>query len=431
MVRRSKRLKRIVESDSEDDVPLTELKKGRFETDGVFVPSETSSLNGFIVQDEEPFKSRWIEDEDYSIPTNDKVHKYETIVKGMVLPEEIKERVLGMISNFEEMDMPGAPNDGEKFKLKKFLDNFTKIPFGKYAGESVGRDDTLTRKRDFLVKIKENMDRHIFGQKCAKNTILEVIAKRINSPDGNGNIIALSGPPGVGKTSLIRNGLSRAYDVPFNFISLGGARHVNTLRGSDYSYIGSGWGKIVDILIKSQCMDPIIFFDELDKISTSDDGLDIVSSLVHLTDPSQNSEWEDLYFSGIPFDLSRATIIFSLNDESMIPEPLLDRLTVVKMRGFNEIEKVEIARKYCIPRLCHDIGFGSREIIIGDDAIRTIIKHYCKEEGVRMLEKCLRIIMMKFNYFHMIELGKEEYGKDNPYKIDPATAKIILDPVLI
>ncbi len=358
-------------------------------------------------------------------PSTEAPRLYTKIVEEMPIDPDSKDRILTMIEDYES----NSVDPSESYKMKKYLDAFVKIPFGKLAGEEIKPSDTFEKKRGFLAKIKKNMDDHVFGQDYAKNMIIEVIAKRINNPDGPGNIIALSGPPGVGKTSLIRSGLANAYGVPFNFVSLGGARHTNLLKGTDYSFIGSGWGKIVDILIKSKCMDPIIFFDELDKISMSDEGLDIVSSLVHLTDPSQNSEWEDLYYSGIPFDLSKATIIFSLNNEDLIPEPLLDRLTVIKMKGFGEPEKMEIARKYCIPKLCRDIGFRKESIIIPDDTVRTIIKTFCKEDGVRKLEKCIRTILMKFNYFDMVELGRKEFDEFGPYQVDPVTAKIILEQI--
>lgn len=362
------------------------------------------------------------DDEDHEPHTKKEKHNYRSIINKMNVSNDIKTRLLADVDDFEQF---GDSSD-EKHKQRRFIENVTKIPFGKYSSKTVGKDDSFEKKREFLGKIKHNMDNFIFGQETAKNTITEVIAKKINNPSGFGNVIALCGPPGVGKTSLIKEGLAKSYEVPFNFISLGGARHTSFLKGSDISFIGSRWGKIVDILIKSNCMDPIIFMDELDKISISDEGMDVINCLVHLTDPSQNMEWEDNYFSGIPIDLSRATIIFSMNDPKLIPEPLLDRISVVDMKGFNLREKMIIGRKFCIPRLCKDVGFNEKNIIIGDDTLRTIIEKYSHESGVRKLEQLLKTILMKFNFFDMVELGSEEYKQFGPYIIDTYTAQLIL-----
>jgi len=370
------------------------------------------------------------DEEDYRPPkkfksNEEKKTEYGAIIEKMILDPHVKASLISDAITYEKI----CDSSEEKHKQRRYLEGITKVPFGKYVGADIKREDSFDKKREFLGKIKSNMDKHIYGQDGAKNTIIEIIAKKINNPDGKGNVIALAGPPGVGKTSLIRDGLAKVYGVPFNFISLGGARHTSLLKGSDFSFVGSTWGRIVGILMKSGCMDPVIFFDELDKISISDEGQDVISCLVHLTDPSQNIEWEDTYFAGIPFDLSKVTFIFSLNDKGMIPEPLLDRITVVNMNGFSENEKIKIARNYCIPRLCLDIGFNQKEIIISDDTLHILVKKYCLEPGVRKLEQCISSILMKFNFFHMVELGDKNYDPFGPYEIDPHTASIILDPI--
>jgi len=419
---RRKRL--IIESDDEDDnfidrlemkYRLRELERERKKELGEFISDDESIDLKHLGEDEEDDESE--EDEEVI---------YSSIISNFPMDQESKSRLLTLVSDYHKGDMDGS----DRYKIKKYLDGIIKVPFGKYHSEQISRDDTFDKKRNFLEKIRLNMNKFIFGQQHAKNTIIEIISKKINNPTGLGNIIALSGPPGVGKTSLIRDGLSKAYGAPFNFVSLGGmGKGSGSLRGSDFSFIGSGWGRIVDILMRSGCMDPIIFFDELDKISMSEDGTDIISCLIHLTDPSQNKEWEDGYYTGIPFDLSRTTVIFSMNDEDMIPDVLKDRITIIRLKGFDENQKLEISTKYSLPKLFRDVGFESTDIIIPTDTIKMLIKRYCHEDGVRKLEKCLRMLIMKFNYFNMIELGDDRYKEFLPYKIDPYEARIILDQV--
>lgn len=427
----SERRKRnyIIDSDDEEfleELPLTRVRDKKRKVEKKYIDRRGTDDDEYIdlsqLGEEPEFCSQYRQ-------TQEEPDKYTPVISRFPMEQESKSRLLTLVKDYFRGDMDGS----DRYKIKKYLDGIIKVPFGKYTGEQVSPDDTFVKKRQFVQKIRDNMNKFIFGQRSAKNTIIEIIAKKINNPGGLGNIIALSGPPGVGKTSLIRDGLAKSYGVPFNFVTLGGmGKGSGSLRGSDFSFIGSGWGRIVDILMRSGCMDPVIFFDELDKVSMSEDGLDIISCLIHLTDPSQNKEWEDGYYTGIPFDLSRATIIFSLNEEDMIPEVLKDRITIVRMQGFDPSQKLEIAKRYSLPKLFSDVGFKPSELIISDDTIQMLIKRYCSsstELGVRKLEKCLRVLIMKFNYFNMIELGDERYKQFMPYKIDPYEARVILDDV--
>jgi ATP-dependent Lon protease len=140
----------------------------------------------------------------------------------------------------------------------------------------------------------------------------------------------------------------------------------STLTGNNYTYVGSSWGKIVYILITTKCMNPIIFIDELDKVSTTENGKEIISILTHLTDSTQNDDFEDKFFSGIKLNLSRALIVFSFNDASLIDPILKDRITIIETKPLNIKEKIEIVNNYMLPDICKEVGFALDEIILND-----------------------------------------------------------------
>ena len=163
---------------------------------------------------------------------------------------------------------------------------------------------------------KQTLDECVYGLNDAKMQIMQMIGQWITNPGALGSAIAIKGPPGTGKTSLVKEGISKILGREFSFIALGGTGDASFLEGHGYTYEGSMWGKIVQILMESKCMNPVIYFDELDKVSDTPRGEEIIGILTHLTDTSQNSQYHDKYFSEITFDLSKCLFIFSYNDES-------------------------------------------------------------------------------------------------------------------
>ena len=243
--------------------------------------------------------------------------------------------------------------------------------------------------------------------------ILQVIGKWIKNPKSQGNVLAIQGPMGNGKTTLVKEGIAKAIDRPFAFIALGGASDSSFFDGHSYTYEGSHWGRVVDILIDSKCMNPIIYFDELDKISDTHKGNEITHLLTHLTDPSQNSLFQDNYFPGIHLDLSKALFIFSFNDESKVDRILKDRMYVINTKGFKPKDKIEICRNYVLPELLDTFLFTSEEIIFSDDAILHIIEKYTgKEEGVRNLKRCLETIISKINIYYLSDKKNEDKNEN-------------------
>ena len=302
------------------------------------------------------------------------------------------------INKLNEMDV----STGEHCKMDKWINGLIKIPFGKYINLPITNDNKMEEKRDYLHNTKNILDKAIYGHKDAKMHILQVIGKWIRNPLAQGNVLAIQGPMGNGKTTLVKEGIAKAIDRPFAFIALGGASDSSFFDGHSYTYEGSHWGRIIDILIESKCMNPVIYFDELDKVSETYKGEEIINLLTHLTDPSQNSLFQDNYFPGIHLDLSKALFIFSFNDETKINRILKDRMYVINTKGFKPEDKVSICREYILPELLNTYMFDKNEIIFPDESIHEIIEKYTlKEEGVRNLKRCLETIISKINIYYL------------------------------
>mgnify|MGYP003387678721 CR=1 FL=1 len=285
---------------------------------------------------------------------------------------------------------------GDNSKLINWVDAVLSIPFGIYHMDKID-----TNKKKDILKILSHSNKclndAIFGHMEAKNKILQIIAQKISNPKSEGLTIGIQGPPGNGKTTLIEKGLSKALNRPFKYISLGGATDSSYLVGHSYTYEGSIWGKISDILIKSKCMNPIIYFDELDKVSNTPKGDEIINTLIHLTDPSQNVHFQDRYFMGLDFDVSRCIFIFSYNEGHKINKILKDRITEIHTKGFNVNEKIIIAKDYLLPDICKNVGIPKNKIKFDKHILDFIIQTYTYEGGVRGLKKLLFEIVLEIN----------------------------------
>jgi ATP-dependent Lon protease len=234
------------------------------------------------------------------------------------MPVMFKSAAIKKINSLHHMDQ----HNSEYHKVKHWVDNFMRIPFGTYTSLPISIEDGVDKCHDFMENAQKTLNDSVYGLNDAKMQIMQVLGQLITNPSSIGSAIAIHGPPGTGKTSLCKEGISKILNRPFAFIALGGATDSSFLEGHSFTYEGSLWGKIVQILIDSRCMNPVIFFDELDKISETPKGEEIVGILTHLTDSTQNSQFHDKYFSEVEFDLSKCLFIFSYNDETKI-NPIL------------------------------------------------------------------------------------------------------------
>lgn len=387
--------------------PMQYLDEKNEETYDKFKDSNDKKFHNFLTNgiitpkdDMKYFKSLSKKQKEEYLKTIDEIKDRNKIEKPQILKIiesntslNNKSIIINKLHNFESLNS----FSGEYFKLKNWVDGINRIPFGEFIEPPVllGKS-TKSEIKKYLKKVKKHMDDAVYGHCNAKKQILQVIAQTISKPQEGGTIIAIQGPPGVGKTQLIQDGISKALGRPFQFIALGGATDSAYLEGFDYTYEGSRWGKIIDCLIQSKCMNPVIFFDELDKVSGTPKGEEIINILMHLTDLTQNSHYNDKYFQGINFDLSKAIFIFSFNDEWNINKVLKDRMYIIRTKGFETPEKINISKNYLIPKIIKSVGYDNN-IIISDDMIEFIIENYTFEGGVRKLKECLLEIYKEIN----------------------------------
>jgi ATP-dependent Lon protease len=331
------------------------------------------------------------------------------------IPLIFKSAALKKISTLRYMEA----GSGEFYKIKNWVDTFMRIPFGQFNNLPISIDDGVEKCHDFMASAQKTLDEAVYGLNDAKMQIMQLLGQLVTNPKAIGTAIAIHGPPGTGKTSLVREGISKILNRPFAFIALGGATDSSFLEGHGYTYEGSMWGKIVQILIDSKCMNPVIYFDELDKISDTPKGEEITGILTHLTDTSQNSQFHDKYFAEIDFDLSKCLFIFSYNDESKVNPILKDRMYRIQTKGYNQKQKTVIANSYLLPKIREQVRFKTEDIIIPDETEHYIIDNFCnKEDGVRNLKRCLEIIYTKLNLYRLMRPGSNLFEEDMALKVE-------------
>ncbi|MBF0647009.1 endopeptidase La [Desulfuromonas acetoxidans] len=305
------------------------------------------------------------------------IEKFQERLEGLTLNDEAQKAIDEELEKLQLIE----PTSPEYNVSRNYLDWLTILPWGKNTKDSYD-----------IAKAKRALDRDHFGLDDVKNRILEFIAVGKMKGDISGSILCLVGPPGVGKTSIGKS-VAAALNRNFYRFSLGGMRDEAEIKGHRRTYIGAMPGKFIQAMKQADSANPVLMLDEIDKIGASYQG-DPASALLEVLDPEQNNSFRDHYLD-VPFDLSNVLFIATANQLDTIPAPLLDRMEVIRLSGYIMDEKVEIAKRYLIPKALDNHGLSKKQVTIRKDAMEKIIDNYAREAGVRGLENRIKKIMRK------------------------------------
>lgn len=334
--------------------------------------------------------------------------EYRNKISSLKCDDKIKDKLYKECDKL--MKMPSGSHEGTV--IRTYLDKCLQIPFGKYSKDRIN----LKQSRSIL-------DKDHFGLDDVKDRITEALAVLKRSSELAGQIICLAGPPGVGKTSIVKS-LAKSMNMEYVRIALGGVHDEAEIRGHRRTYIGAMAGRITEAIISAKTMNPIILLDEIDKVGSDYKG-DPASALLEALDPEQNSTFNDHYID-FPLDLSKVLFITTANDTSLISAPLYDRMEIIELSSYSPDEKFNIAKKHLVKKEILKHGLTPAQLKISDSALHKIIKSYTREAGVRGLEKqiatlcrkacmelesgkqCLRINEKNLSKY----LGTEKYDED-------------------
>ncbi|MFW6101371.1 MAG: endopeptidase La, partial [Bacteroidota bacterium] len=319
------------------------------------------------------------------------IQKFKDRMKNLKLTEEAAEVISSEIEKMQTLE----PSSSEFQVTRAYLNTLTELPWGIYSQDRLD-----------IQEARRILDRDHYGLKDVKNRILEFISTVIKKGKHTGTILCLVGPPGVGKTSVGRS-IADSMNREFFRFSVGGMRDEAEIKGHRRTYIGAMPGKVIQSLKRTGTSNPVIMLDEIDKMGVSFQG-DPASALLEVLDPEQNKDFLDHYLD-VRYDLSNILFITTANQLDTVPRPLLDRMEVIKLPGYILQEKVQIAKKYLIPRQIKEHGLKKSEVNISDEALRRIIDEYAREAGVRSLEKNIAKIMRQVT-LRQSETGQKRFS---------------------
>ncbi len=321
--------------------------------------------------------------------TSTDIEKYRQRLNEEPFPKNIKEKILVEISRFETL----PPSSSESNIIRSYIDTMMALPWYK---KNNGIKD--------LKYAKDTLDKYHFGLKKVKERIIEFLAVKQKTNSMRGQIICFVGPPGVGKTSLAKS-IADATGLEFVKLALGGVKDESEIRGHRKTYIGAMPGRIIQSMKKSKTVNPVFLLDEIDKMASDSRG-DPASAMLEVLDPDQNHEFSDHYIEE-NYDLSQIMFIATANYWENIPEALYDRMEIIELSSYTELEKKQIARKYLVSRVLEEHNLKPSQLTFNEASINEIIKYYTRESGVRQLKRCLESIARKF----VVKLLNQEIEK--------------------
>lgn len=300
----------------------------------------------------------------------DEIMDLEKRIRKTRLSKEARAKAEAEVKKLRNM----SPMSAESTVVRNYLDWLLSVPWGKAKQKPID-----------LVKAEEILEEDHFGLEKVKERIIEYLAVQARTGSLKGPILCLVGPPGVGKTSLAKS-IAKATGREYVRMSLGGVRDESEIRGHRRTYIGSMPGKIIQSMKKAKTTNAFVLLDEIDKLGSDWRG-DPSSALLEVLDPAQNSTFGDHYLE-VDYDLSQVMFVTTANSLNM-PQPLMDRMEIIRVSGYTEDEKVEIAKRHVLPKQLTDHGLKADELIVPEDTIRDLIRYYTREAGVRSLERAL------------------------------------------
>jgi ATP-dependent Lon protease len=345
--------------------------------------------------------------QDNSILLKDKILLLDTTLEN-------KSIIMKHFKNIKRLD----PHATEYYKNYIFVENCIQVPWGIYKSISISKG--INEKRDILINVRKNLDEMVYEMNSTKEEIMNYTARMLTNPNSTRNILGLYGLAGSGKTRMV-HAIAKALNREVKTISLGGIKDASYFLGHGYVYVESGPGAITQSLIDTRCMNPIIYFDELDKVSETG-GKDIYSFLTYLTDPIQNVNFKEHYFNGIKFDLSKVFFIFTFNDKKRIDSILLDRINLINIQVQSIEEKIDILYNFCIPDIIKNIGLDDTLAqLIRRDSIRKLVINFqsqidVESTGIRELYRIIESVLMEYNK-NKILIKEYKFEFDSIYKI--------------
>jgi ATP-dependent Lon protease len=310
-----------------------------------------------------------------------------------------------------------SSHSSEYYKLNKWISTVAQLPLGVYK-------EINTKKKDiseFLLNIRKGLDKNIYGHTETKEQLIRILAQYISNPNAKGYVIGIQGSMGVGKTKFIKDGIAKVINFPMAFIPLGGVSDSSYLKGHLYTYEGSTYGKITEELIKAKTMNPIFLFDELDKVSNSVYGKEIINTLIHITDATQNEKFNDKYIEEIDLDLSKSIIFFTFNDINNINPILRDRMIIISVNKYTREDKLKLVKHSLLETIYKSYNFTDTDIILSDEMIYYIIDNTTQEDGVRNLQRNINNIYSHINMNRYITVNDKLITF--PYTLDKNTIK--------